>query len=414
MDKISRLPDELLVKVLTFLPTKEAVSSSILSKRWEHIWKWLPKLEYDDQHYSESERKRLRCFIVRSLPLHKAHVIESLRLKLSNSHYFKPQVIKWIVATAVSRNVRELDISYSSYPEKLNTLPSNLYTSKSLVVLKLSDWILLAVPPMVCLPSLKTLQLQQVAYFNEESLQRLLSNCPALEELKVDIWKDDNTRKFTIIVPSLQRLSLFIPFDYGIDGLVIKTPSLKYFKLRVHSSSSHYCLVEHMPNLIEAYIDVEFPNIKSLIESITSVKRLEICLEVLYEEGIVFSQLEHLKLCRCKDCTSNLLVRLLKDSPNLRVLNLYEMIDHYYCGIISWNQPSTVPACMLSSLQILNWSAYSGVPGERDLAIYMLKNARHLKTATILSDECDIPELEMLKELAFSSRASTTCEFMFD
>ncbi|KAH0906604.1 hypothetical protein HID58_038431 [Brassica napus] len=369
MDKISRFPDELLVKVLTFLPTKEAVSTSILSKRWEHIWKWLPKLEYDDQHYSESERKRLRCFIVRSLPLHKAHVIESLRLKLSNSHYFKPQVIKWIVATAVSRNVRELDISYSSYPEKLIILPSNLYTSKSLVVLKLSDWILLAVPPMVCLPSLKTLQLQQ-------------------------------------------RLSLFIPFDYGIDGLVIKTPSLKYFKLRIHSSISHYCLVEHMPNLIEAYIDVEFPNIRSLIESITSVKRLEICLEVLYEEGIVFSQLEHLKLCRCKDCTSNLLVRLLKDSPNLRVLDLYEMIDHYYCGIIPWNPPSTVPACMLSSLQIFKWSAYSGVPGERDLAIYMLKNASQLKTATILSDECDIPELEMLKELAFSSRASTTCEFI--
>ncbi|CAN7028403.1 unnamed protein product [Brassica oleracea var. botrytis] len=169
-----------------------------------------------------------------------------------------------------------------------------------------------------------------------------------------------------------------------------------------------------MPNLIEAYIDVEFPNIKSLIESITSVKRLEICLEVLYEEGIVFSQLEHLKLCRCKDCTSNLLIRLLKDSPNLRVLDLYEMIDHYYCGIIPWNPPSTVPACMLSSLQIFHWSAYSGVPGERDLAIYMLKNASHLKTVTIWSDECDIPELEMLKQLAFSSRASTTCEFMFD
>ena len=289
MDKVSRLPDELLVKVLTFLPTKEAVSTSILSKRWEHLWMWLPKLEYDDQHYSESERKRLRCFIVRSLPLHKAHVIESLRLKLSNSHYFKPQVIKWIVATAVSRNVLELDISCSSYPEKLNILPSNLYTSKSLVILKLGDWILLDVPPMVSLPSLKTLQLQEVAYSSEGSLQRLLFNCPVLEELKVDIWKYDNTRKFTIIVPSLLSLSLFIPFDYGIDGLVIKTPSLKYFKLRVHSSSSHYCLVEHMPNLIEAYIDVEFPNIKSLIESITSVKRLEICLEVIIKFSIINS-----------------------------------------------------------------------------------------------------------------------------
>ncbi|KAF2535516.1 hypothetical protein F2Q68_00021852 [Brassica cretica] len=327
MDKISKLPDELIAKVLTFLPTKEAVSTSILSKRWEHLWMWLPKLEYDDQHYSESERKRLRCFIVRSLPLHKAHVIESLRLKLSNSHYFKPQVIKWIVATAVSRK-------YVSWISLTMITPEFL-----------DDWILLA----VCLPSLRTLQLQQVAYFNEEYLQRLLSNCPALEELKVDIWVDDNTRKFTITVPSLQRLSLFIPFDYGIDGLVIKTPSLKYFKLRVHSSSNHYCLVEHMPNLIEAYLDVEFPNIKSLIESITSVKCLEICSERgwpggverasasirtrvrtagqaigdAHFDGTIFRQLEQLKVCTCETTEwLDLLMRLLKAAPKLRFIVL--------------------------------------------------------------------------------------------
>lgn len=82
MDKISQLPDELLVKVLLFLPTKVAVSTSVLSKRWEFLWMWLPKLEYDYSDYSESERQRLRSSINLNMPLHKAPVIESLRLKL--------------------------------------------------------------------------------------------------------------------------------------------------------------------------------------------------------------------------------------------------------------------------------------------------------------------------------------------
>lgn len=295
MDRISGLCDELLVKILLLLPTKVAVSTSVLSKRWERLWMWMPKLEYDDQFYnSEPECKKLRCFLVRSLPLHRAPVIESLRLKLSNSH-FKPEVIELLVSVAVSRYVRELDISYSSCPKVSNMLPSNLFTCKSLVILKLDDEILLDVPRMVCLPSLKTLQLQRVTYSNEESLQRLLSFCPVLKELLVDLHDDDdNMGKFTIIVPSLQSLSLYIPYLYAIDGYVIKTPSLKYIKLKDHNSNSHYCLVESMPNLIEAYVDVEFPDIKSLIGSIKSAKRLEICSEVYFSFNSFVYQSTHL------------------------------------------------------------------------------------------------------------------------
>lgn len=79
-----------------------------------------------------------------------------------------------------------------------------------------------------------------------------------------------------------------------------------------------------------------------------------------------------------------------------------------------WNQPSTVPECMLSSLRSLSWSMYKGEPQEKDIAIYILEHALHLKTATIKSSsESDVPKLEMLKELALSSRASAKCKLMF-
>lgn len=225
-------------------------------------------------------RESLRCFLDKNLPLHRAPVLESFRLDLSSAK-FEPVNIKLWVVIAVSHCVRELEIMYSSYPSNTNILPSNLYTCKSLLILKLKGQILLDVPRMVFLTSLKTLKLQKVRYLSEESLQRLVSNCPVLEDFFVYLRENGVMGKLTLVNPALQSLSLFIPRSYSIDGIVIETPSLEYFKLKDYNTKRHYCLIENMPNLIEAYVDVELPDINSLIGSITSFKRLAICSEVI-------------------------------------------------------------------------------------------------------------------------------------
>ncbi|KAK2437083.1 F-box/LRR-repeat protein [Trifolium repens] len=48
-DKLSNLPNCILVHILSFLNTKDAVRTCILSKRWKHIWKYIPTLTL---HYS--------------------------------------------------------------------------------------------------------------------------------------------------------------------------------------------------------------------------------------------------------------------------------------------------------------------------------------------------------------------------
>ena len=37
-DVFSRLPDDILVHILLFLSTKEAIRTSVLSKRWKCLW----------------------------------------------------------------------------------------------------------------------------------------------------------------------------------------------------------------------------------------------------------------------------------------------------------------------------------------------------------------------------------------
>ncbi|KAL8099801.1 hypothetical protein AgCh_032164 [Apium graveolens] len=45
-DRISRLPDELIHKILSFVDTELVVQTSVLSKRWELIWMTLPFLKF--------------------------------------------------------------------------------------------------------------------------------------------------------------------------------------------------------------------------------------------------------------------------------------------------------------------------------------------------------------------------------
>ncbi|CAN6988995.1 unnamed protein product, partial [Brassica oleracea var. botrytis] len=201
------------------------------------------------------------------------------------------------------------------------------FTCESLVVLKLRYMTLMDVPSTggCCLPSMKTLQLESLTYVGVDSLQNLLSLCPFLEDLEVRFIQDDYPQMFAVIFPLLLKLTLSLPdCEWDFDEYEIDTPFLEYLRLE-DWNESHWLFKKNMPTLREAYVHVESYALKSVVRSITSVKRLTICSEVEEDQdvyGFVFDQLEHLELCVCEDDSLNLLAQFLKDSPNLRVLDI--------------------------------------------------------------------------------------------
>ncbi|KAL9283657.1 putative F-box domain, leucine-rich repeat domain superfamily, F-box-like domain superfamily [Arabidopsis thaliana] len=179
MDIISTLSDDLLLKILSELPTKYVVASTILSKRWKNLWTMVQKFDFDDNFELEPSNygSFLKC-VNRSMVFHKAPVLETLKFKVGPCCSYE-DITTWITIGMV-RGVRELDIRHcnADFKDKKHSLiklPNSLYTYEKLEVLKLSYAVILDVPIDVCLPSLKSLHLVRVVFKSNQSHRRPLS-----------------------------------------------------------------------------------------------------------------------------------------------------------------------------------------------------------------------------------------------
>ncbi|RHN50671.1 putative F-box domain-containing protein [Medicago truncatula] len=104
-DKLSDLADCVLLHILSFLNTKYAVQTCILSKRWKNIWKCLPSLIIRYSHF-----KNLRDF---EYFIHwflgtrdRSIALEVLDFCQENLDSYQISHLGWIVRYAFSHNVK--------------------------------------------------------------------------------------------------------------------------------------------------------------------------------------------------------------------------------------------------------------------------------------------------------------------
>ena len=292
-DRISDLPEALLMQILSSLATKNVIATSVLSKGWRSLWKKVPSIKFDSW-YHKTEPHRFSEIVYKSLLSYNSPVLDSFYLVDMCVSEVSDDITIWI-GIAFARHVRKLVLKLlldEKYYGNLIRFPSVFCNcNNTLDTLEISKLFLLDFPSRVGLKSLKKLHLSCVNFRDDESVCNLLCGCASLEDLVVQRRGSyDGVITFTIAVPSLQRLTIVDTFRGTCrGGYVINAPSLKYLNIkgvgllsfwlhRTHRTESYgFCLIENAPELVEAKItgftDINLHN-ENIFVSLTSAKRL--------------------------------------------------------------------------------------------------------------------------------------------
>lgn len=98
-DCISALPDDLLIGILTLLPMKEAIRTSVLSPRWKNLWKRIPRLNFVEDEWRKSKHKSAPKSIVcvdRVLRWHEARALEEFKVCFCLNDENGPHIDDWL------------------------------------------------------------------------------------------------------------------------------------------------------------------------------------------------------------------------------------------------------------------------------------------------------------------------------
>ncbi|OVA09207.1 F-box domain [Macleaya cordata] len=260
-DRISELTDSLLLHILSLLPTKCSVSTSVLSKRWRYLWTSVPILDFrewrslrvtatDDDFRLQTERF-MNC-VERMLSFHD-DMPNIKKLYLEIDEYFDESRVKELISTVIRRNVEELNLCV--YSEVYSLFPPCFFTCESLTTLDLNMIVELDLPNSISFPRLKILKLTHITFVDESSTQQFFSNCPVLEELILSEcrWVDMNV--VSISAPALKCLCITGPSSYGLNdcGIEIYAPSV--LSLLYEDCVAKDYVLRSFSSLVDAEID---------------------------------------------------------------------------------------------------------------------------------------------------------------
>ncbi|XP_073021809.1 F-box/LRR-repeat protein At4g14103-like isoform X2 [Primulina eburnea] len=188
-DIISYLPECITCRILSLLPTKDALRTCVLSKDWEHKWTGIYNIDIDDDIRFVLKKTRKTSFINfvdRIFFLSRNSTLKRFRLRC-RLEYKAHRMISWISA-ALMRNVEDLEIVYNDDDV---VLPGRLFNCTSLTTMKLKWPCFFRVSAQNLFSSLKSLYLDRTKFLGEcvPSTSKLVFDFPALETLELQNCK---------------------------------------------------------------------------------------------------------------------------------------------------------------------------------------------------------------------------------
>ncbi|KAL7111187.1 hypothetical protein ACP275_05G072500 [Erythranthe tilingii] len=425
-DRITHLPDDILVDILSLLSLKEAVCTSVLSSRWHNLWKQIYRLNFDphsslqkgtQQGFESCKEKREKYvkWVNCVLRKHKAAILKDFIIRLRLSKTFQKDVTRWI-KFAIVRHVQRLELDLTTDDSSLIncSLPQELLTRNTSSEIDLK------------FKSLKVLSLKSVDV-TEEDIKFFQSKCPMLEELVVD-----RSLKLLNVEacggPSLVLKHLELTRCYNLKSVKVSAPNLTL--LSIHSG--HSCLksvkisapnltsltvqkveslfLENVPRLVEVsicrvYSDVSAKDVfsafaccdfqleiltlemkpfeETFLSTILQLPKLKkLVVFVLRDESFIF---------RKSYASDTGLTNLMKTAPNLQefVLNM-QYSDALKFTFIRYDNMQSfshrlfkVRSFFHQHLKVFKFCGYCGVPNQVKVLKYMIEKCVALEKVII-------------------------------
>lgn len=187
-DWINGLPDDILISILSRLKIREAASTSVVSRRWENLWKFCTgSLVFDsskvaleiavDSKLYESKRSDYVSWVNQVCESHKGPTIDEFRICFHLDRTYSRHISRWL-RFAIAKHTRVLHLDFTYFLGVGSFY--DLYTFPRKYFLRLQSRMGLS-----RIRHLKSLRFSSVNV-NGEHIEFFLFNCPVLEEVCVE------------------------------------------------------------------------------------------------------------------------------------------------------------------------------------------------------------------------------------
>lgn len=289
-DRLSDLPDCVLIHILSTLNTKYAVQTCILSKRWKNLWKNLPVLSLD--YFCFKSLSKFNRFVSRVFSL-RDNKTALHALDFHCESHIQHRLLKRIIKYAFSHNVKILDIWMGCTTEPF---PLCYFSSHTLTSLNLTTSLLRCCrsifPNSLNFPSLTNLNIRYFVFQSsgDDGYAEPFSALKSLNTLIIDCCKVHDEEILSISSATLVNLTIrMIPsYNYKFE---LSTPNLHSFDFtgnpvqKLSKSHNNLSSIKHVNIDVQIRLSLEnYPLILlnwltelALVESLTvSSRTLEV------------------------------------------------------------------------------------------------------------------------------------------
>ncbi|WOG96039.1 hypothetical protein DCAR_0415369 [Daucus carota subsp. sativus] len=415
-DIISELPQNLLEIILCFLPIRDAVRTSALSRAWRYRWTRIPHLIFDLESifhstmkkYTENDDPGLKAYsfvsvINEVLLLHKGPILK-FSLDIPQGYKFDTQIVhdyidQWI--SLLSKNgTKQLTLdNYNNLLEESNAHNFSVLDPTHLRLL--SVWFPYT-PSCERFANLTHLELVDATY----SFGQSIFFCPVLEKLTLIICRGLFPNNFC--APNLKCLIQVyhkLSSKYSLAGL----ENLEEYSLM---------LLEDCSEEMQTFNVVIIPGSLHKIEKFSLA---DDSLKVLAAGGFphkLSKPLPYLKSLNIFDidfgvlCEASCLVSLIRSAPNLRKLHISNSCNGGKDKLEEY-QIEDSEDCTMLHLEIVLFSDFKGFVAELELVKFLLACSPSLKSLFI-HRRCSIKDcasaLKITEEMLQYTRASSRAQ----